>query len=363
MFEKHLDENLTRLSESLLAGTYRPQAIRRKRIPKGPGSCETRPLGIPTVRDRVVQAALRCVLEPIFEWEFAEHSYGFRPERGCHDALAQVERLLESGNVWVVDADLRNFFETLVHEILLDQIRRRISDGKVLALLEQLLQQRVMEGMESWTPEGGSPQGSVISPLLSNVYLNPLDHEMAEDGFLMVRYADDLVILCRSEELAREALRKLEERAGRMGLSLHPEKTRIVDATQRGGFDFLGYHFERGYKWSAKKSLRKVKARLRGITRRTNGHSLEQIIERANRTLSSWYPYFEYSHWTTFRDLDKWIRMRLRSILRKRRKKRGRARGRDHHRWPNTFFAELGLFSLLVKHEAAYGTVRPSSRR
>jgi RNA-directed DNA polymerase len=193
MFEKHLDENLTRLSESLLAGTYRPQAIRRKRIPKGPGSRETRPLGIPTVRDRVVQAALRCVLEPIFEWEFAEHSYGFRPERGCHDALAQVERLLESGNVWVVDADLRNFFETLVHEILLDQIRRRISDGKVLALLEQLLQQRVVEGMESWTPEGGSPQGSVISPLLSNVYLNPLDHEMAEDGFLMVRYADDRV--------------------------------------------------------------------------------------------------------------------------------------------------------------------------
>lgn len=362
-FEENLDENISRLSKSLAAGTYRPQAIRRTRISKGPGSREKRPLGIPTVRDRVVQTALRLTLEPIFERDFAETSYGFRPERGCHDALGEVERLLQLGYVWVVDADLRNFFETLVHKILLDQIRLKISDGKVLALLELFLQQEVMDGMESWTPEGGSPQGAVISPLLSNIYLNPLDHMMADDGFLMVRYADDLVILCQSEELAQEALSKLEERAGRMGLSLHPEKTRLVDATQRGGFDFLGYHFERGYKWPAKKSLQKFKNRVRQITRRANGHSLEHLIERLNLTYGGWFSYFQFSHWATFRDLDEWTRGRLRSILRRRRNGRGRARGRDHQRWPNAFFAESGLISLLVCYEAAYGTVSQSSRR
>jgi RNA-directed DNA polymerase len=363
MFEAHLEENLQRLSESVLAGTYRPQAIRRREIRKHPGSREMRPLGIPTVRDRVVQTALRMVLEPIFEWDFAEGSYGFRPGRGCLDALREVERLLQAGYVWVVDADLRKFFDTLNHEILLRRIREKISDGKVLSLLELFLRQEVMEGLDGWTPEEGSPQGAVISPLLSNVYLDPLDHMMADGGFHMVRYADDFVILCQSEEEARKALTKVQGWVARVELRLHPTKTRLVDATQRGGFDFLGYHFERGYKWPSKKSLRKLRDGLRRHTKRANGHSLDEIILRVNRTLHGWYSYYRYSHWKTYRDLDGWIRGRLRSILRKRRKRRGRARGQDHQRWPNAFFSDRGLFSLLVAYESAYGAARQSSRR
>lgn len=351
-FEARLEENLEKLSRSLLDGTYRPQAIRRQWIPK-PGSREKRALGIPTVRDRVVQTALRWVLEPIFEQEFAEHSYGFRPGRGCLDALRRVEELLAAGYVWVVDVDLRSFFDTIPHGELLARVRGKVADGRVLGLVEAFLRQPVMEGLEGWSPEEGTPQGAVLSPLLSNLYLDPLDHRMADDGFQMVRYADDSVVLCRSREEAEEALAKIEDWTSRAGLALHPEKTRVVDATQPGGFDFLGYHFERGYKWPREKSLKKFKDAVREQTRRTNGHSLEAILCRLNRTLRGWFGYFRYSHWTTFKPLDKWIRMRLRSILRKRAGRKGRGRGRDHQRWPNAHFAERGLFSLMAAYDAA----------
>jgi RNA-directed DNA polymerase len=293
------------------------------------------------------------VLEPIFEQEFAEHSYGFRPGRGCQDALGRVEELLAAGFVWVVDADLRSFFDTIAHEELLARVRRKIADGRVLELVAAFLRQPVMEGLEGWTPEEGTPQGAVISPLLSNLYLDPLDHQMADDGFQMVRYADDFVGLGRSREEAEEALAKIEDWANRAGLTLHPEKTRVVDASQPGGFDFLGYHFERGMKWPRTKSLRRLKDAVREQTRRTNGHSLEAIILRLNRTLEGWFGYFRYSHPTTFKRLDPWIRMRLRSILRKRSGRRGRGRGRDHQRWPNAYFAERGLLSLMAAYDAA----------
>lgn len=351
-FEARLDENLETLSRTLLDGSYRPQGIRRQWIPK-PGSRERRALGIPTVRDRVVQTALRWVLEPIFEQEFAEHSYGFRPGRGCQDALGRVEELLAAGFVWVVDADLRSFFDTIPHEELLTRVRRKIADGRVLELVAAFLRQPVMEGLEGWTPEEGTPQGAVISPLLSNLYLDPLDHQMADDGFQMVRYADDFVGLGRSREEAEEALAKIEDWTNRAGLTLHPQKTRVVDASQPGGFDFLGYHFERGMKWPRTKSLRRLKDAVREQTRRTNGHSLEAIILRLNRTLEGWFGYFRYSHPTTFKRLDPWIRMRLRSILRKRSGRRGRGRGRDHQRWPNAYFAERGLLSLMAAYDAA----------
>ena len=348
-FGADLETNLEKLSQQLRSGSYRPQGIRRQWIPK-PGSREKRGLGIPTVRDRVVQTAVRWVLEPIFERHFAEHSYGFRPGRGCHDALRRVDGLLEQGFVWVVDADLRRFFDTIPHAELLARVRREVSDGKVLALLEAFLRQPVMDGIAEWSPEEGTPQGAVISPLLSNIYLDALDHRMADDGFSMVRYADDFVVLCRSREEAEEALSAIEDWVSRAGLALHPEKTRIVDASQPGGFDFLGYHFERGYSWPSPKSLKKLKARVREQTKRTNGHSLETILRRLNRTLQGWMAYFGYSHGTTYARLDKWIRMRLRSILRKRQGRRGRGRGQDHQRWPNAYFAERGLFSL----KAAY---------
>lgn len=358
MFEAHLEENLQRLSESLQAGSYRPQPIRRVWIAK-PGSREKRPLGIPTVRDRVVQAAICNVLGPIFERDFAAQSYGFRPGRGTKDALRRVSELLKAGYVHVVDADLESYFDTIPRQPLLEQVRGKIADGKVLELLEAYLGQEVMESAKHWTPEGGTPQGAVISPLLSNIYLDPLDQRMAQLGYEMVRYADDFVILCRSQPEAQRALGEVEEWTSAAGLRLHAGKTRIVDASQCGGFDFLGYHFERGYRWPSKKSLRKLQDKIRAKTKRTNGHSLQQIISELATIQRGWFEYFKHSQGRAFEKLDKWIRMRLRSILRHRRKHKGRSRGRDHNRWPNAFFAEQGLFSFT----AASARARQSSLR
>lgn len=344
-YERELDANLNRLAEQLREGSYIPQAVRRVWIPK-PGSREERPLGIPTVRDRVVQTALRNVLEPIFEMGFAAHSYGFRPGRGCQDALRRVEQLLDAGYTFVVDADLKSYFDTIPHAEMRARMKTKIADGRVLALLDAFLQQEVMSTLSATTPEAGTPQGAVISPLLSNIYLDPLDHLMAAQGWEMVRYADDFVILCRSQAEAEQALRVVQEWTAQAGLTLHPAKTRIVDATQKGGFDFLGYHFERGYQWPRVKSAQKLKDRVRELTKRTNGKSLRVIIAELNAVLRGWYEYFKHSHRTTWERLDRWIRMRLRSVLRQRHRGKGRGRGRDHQRWPNAFFTAQGLFNL-----------------
>ena len=358
MFEANLDTNLSKVSQQLADGSYRPQAVRRKWIAK-PGSSEKRPLGIPTVRNRVVETALCNVLEPIFERDFAVHSYGFRPRRGCKDALRRVDQLLKAGYTWVVDADLQSYFDTIPKQKLLERVAKKVADSRVLELVEAMLRQGVMEGLVYWTPEAGTPQGAVISPLLSNIYLDPLDHEMARSGYEMVRYADDFVILCRSAAEARAALTKVQQWTANAGLRLHPEKTRIVDATQRGGFDFLGYHFERGYRWPRRKSVAKLKATIRSKTRRTHGSSLRTITTKVNQTLMGWFGYFKHSHKTAFQPLDQWIRMRLRTILRQRRKLKGRVRGTDNVRWPNAYFAAQGLFSLSAAR-AQYGQ---SSRR
>lgn len=345
MFEQDLDRHLAILATHLRDGTYRPQAIRRTWIDK-PGSREQRPLGIPTVRDRIVQTALRLVLEPIFERTFAAQSYGFRPRRGCKDALRRVATLLTAGSTWVVDADLRHYFDTIPQHALTQRVREQVADGRLLALLDAFLTQPVMEGLSTWTPDEGTPQGAVISPLLANIYLNPLDHAMVDAGFEMVRYADDFVILCRSEADAERALALVRAWTQVAGLTVHPEKTRVVDATQRGGFDFLGYHFEQGHHWPRTKSVTTLKETLRTKTRRTNGQSLAVIIADVNRTLRGWFVYFQHSprHW--FRRLDSWLRVRLRSILRRRQHRRGRGAGRDHQRWPNAFFARHGLYDL-----------------
>ncbi len=351
-FEQHLDANLEKLARMLRDSSYRPQAIRRVWIPK-PGSHEKRPLGIPTVRDRVVQAALRAVLEPIFERDFAAQSYGFRPNRGCKDALRRVDTLLQAGYSWVVDADLKSYFDTIPHSALLARVREKVTDSKVLGLLQAFLTARVMETAEGWVPEEGTPQGAVISPMLSNLYLDPLDHQMAGAGFEMVRYADDFVIVCRSEAEARRALEAVRGWTAQAGLTLHPQKTRIVDATQAGGFDFLGYHFERGKCWPRRKSLDKLKDAIRAKTRRTNGQSLPVIITNLNRGLRGWFEYFQHSRPFIFADLDRWVRRRLRSILRHRRGGKGCGRGWDNVQWPPAFFAEQGLFSLVAAHASA----------
>ena len=344
-FEEKLEENLDRTIRQLREGSYRPRAVKRVMIEK-PGSREKRPLGIPTVRDRVVQRMAKHVLEPIFERDFAQQSHGFRPNRSCKTALRRVQQLLKDGYTWVVDADIKGYFDSIPHHRLMERIEAKVTDGKVLGLVQAFLKQGILEEVRYWVPEEGTPQGAVLSPLLSNIYLDPLDHLTADRGFEMVRYADDFVVLCRSEAEAHQALEMIRDWMETAELQLHPEKTRIVDTSQKGGFDFLGYHFERGHRWPRKKSLKKFKDKIRKETPRTNGRNLEETIDRLNPILRGWFEYYKHSNLATFRPLDGWVRMRLRSILRKRRKRKGRGQGWDHLRWPNAYFAERGLFNL-----------------
>lgn len=352
-FEAELEAELDRLHEQVRTGQYQPQAVRRVWIPKGSGAM--RPLGIPTVRDRVVQTALRHVLEPIFEHEFAEHSYGFRPGRGAKDALRRVDGLLREGYCHVVDADIKGYFDSIPKALLMERVRERVADSRVLALLTAYLHQSVMEELQVWTPESGTPQGAVISPLLANIYLNPLDHIMASRRWEMVRYADDFVILCRTRNEAEQALAAIREWMATAQLTLHPEKTRIADLKAGESFDFLGYRFKyqegKGIRrYPRPKSMRNLRDRVREKTHRCNGHSLTEIIAQINPTLRGWFEYFKHSHRTALAEIDGWVRMRLRSILRKRQKRKGRGRGSDHQRWPNQFFADHGLFCLTEAH-------------
>jgi RNA-directed DNA polymerase len=349
-FKRRRDEHLREIHGQLRDGTLRPQMIRRKHIPK-PGTTETRPLGIPTVRDRVVQGALRHVLEPIFEKEFAEHSYGFRPGRGCKDALRRVDGLIQRGHRFTVDVDLKAYFDTIPHGRLMDEVRKHVADSRVLGLIEAYLSASILDGVEAWTPEKGAPQGAVLSPLLSNLYLNGLDHLMAGRGYEMTRYADDLVIQCRTASEAEAALAAVREWVDAHGLTLHPTKTKVVDVEEEG-FDFLGYHFERDCKWPRDRSKFRLREAIRGKTRRNDGRNLEAIIVDVNKTLRGWFEYFKHSAKPTFREIDGWTRGRLRSILRRRRKRKGRARGRDHQRWPNTYFTARGFYSLVAARAA-----------
>jgi RNA-directed DNA polymerase len=350
-FARQAGAELVRLHAQLRDGTYRPQPVRRAWIPK-PGSREQRPLGIPAVRDRLVQAALRHVLEPIFETEFAEQSYGFRPGRGAKDALRRVDTLLHAGHHWVVDADLKSYFDTIPHDRLLALVKARVADGPVLALVESFLRAGVLEEAKGWQPtERGTPQGGVISPLLANLYLDPFDHQMARAGWELVRYADDFVILCRSEAEAQAALSQVRAWVEEAGLVLHPEKTRVVNAAQPGGFDFLGYHFERGMKWPRKKSLLKLKERVRAMTSRLDGRNLKEIVTELNRTLRGWYAYFQHSKPNTFLTVDGYVRRRLRGILQWRQDGVGKGIGAAHRRWPNEWFAHHGLLSLAAEHD------------
>jgi RNA-directed DNA polymerase len=333
---------------------YEPRPVRRVWIDK-PGSREKRPLGIPTVRDRIVQQALRAVIEPIFERDFSDQSYGFRPGRSARAAVARVEEQLEAGKTWVVDADIKGYFDNIPQDRLLALVKHKISDRKILGLLEKFLKQGVMESMNGWQPTAnGTPQGAVISPLLANIYLDPLDHLMAAKGWEMTRYADDFIIQCHSEAEALAALAEVQAWMAEAGLTLYPEKTRVVDATLKGGFEFLGWHFERGMKWPRDKSVRKLKDSVRAKTKRNNGNDMRTIIKRVNRTTRGWGNYFRGGVRNVPVRLDQSIRMRLRSILRKRDKRKGRGRGRDHNRYPNAWFAERGLvFLVTITHGSA----------
>lgn len=345
-FAARAETYLQELEQALKQGDYRPQPVKRADIPKGSG--QTRPLGIPVVKDRIVQTALKRVIEPIFEREFHDSSYGFRPGRGCKAALREVDRYVKEGHTHVVDADLKSYFDSIPHDKLLARVEERISDGRILDLIRAYLSQDIMKGLERWTPTAGTPQGAVISPLLANLYLHPLDCQMALKGYRMVRYADDFVVLCRTAEEAQAALAEIRAWVEGNGLTLHPDKTRVGDCREAGqGFDFLGYRFEAGKRWVRKKSLKALKEKLRSKTGRTNGKSLRSLIEELNPILRGWFGYFKHAHRLEFERLDGLIRRRLRALLRKREKRPGMGRCHaDHKHWPNAYFAEHGLFTL-----------------
>lgn len=342
-FEESEREELARLAYELQSESYQPLAVRRAWIPK-PGSAEKRPLGIPTVRDRVVQTALVHVIEPILDNTFHERSFGFRHGRGAHDALRQVEALLEAGYVYVVDADLKGYFDTIPKDRLLNLVQDHISDSRVIRLIQKYLKQGIMEELKEWTPETGVPQGAVLSPVLANLYLNPLDHLMAEQGYEMIRYADDFVILCRDREEAEIALKEVENWVTENGLTLHPTKTQIVDAREKS-FAFLGYCFRGRFRFPREKSHDKLLTRIRELTPRKSGMSLQQIVSELNSTLRGWFVYFRHCFYNIFEPYDAMIRRRLRRILLKRNRRNPKRLCRTK-RWPNAFFIQLGLFNL-----------------
>lgn len=352
-FDAHAEAYLGELGQDLEQGRYQAQPIRRVEIPKGPN--QTRPLGIPVVKDRIVQTAVKLVIEPIFEATFLDSSYGFRPQRSAHDALREVDRLLRAGYTHVVDADLASYFDTIPHERLRERVREKISDGRVLALIDAWLGQDIVSEVGRWTPTGGTPQGAVLSPLLANLYLHALDERLAARGWHMVRYADDFVVLCASAAQAQEALAEVRAWVEANGLQLNPEKTHVGDCREVGqGFEFLGYRFEAGQRRVRKKSMHKLRERVREETRRTRGESLTKVIASLNPVLRGWFNYFKHAHRPTFKIVDGFVRRRLRSLLRKQRKRPGHGHTHaDHQRWPNVFFADHGLFTLQAAHALA----------
>jgi RNA-directed DNA polymerase len=355
---KHLEENLNKLQEELNGETYRPQQLRRIYIPKL-GSAEKRPISIPTVRDRIVQGAVKNAIEPIFERTFAETSYGFRPNKNAKQALKRVDKLLNAGKTWAVDCDIKSYFDTIPHDKLMNRVKEQIADTKVLKLIEQMLEQGIMEAHKEWNPTQGTPQGGVISPVLANIYLNELDHLLIRKGVHPTRYADDLVVLCDSEAEAIETLGYINGWMINNGLSLHPDKTKVIDLSQSNAeMDFLGYTFKRTGKgtlirYPRQKSMKRYREAVKAITKRTSGIELSETIKRINRKARGWFNYFSDSIPNVFETMDGYTRRRLRAILLKREKRPGFGTGTAHRKWPNSFFADKGLFSMTTAHLAA----------
>ena len=341
-FNKNYKVNMRELRRQMKEERYTPSPVLRVFIPKGDG--RKRPLGIPTVKDRIAQSTVKRIMEPIFEKVFMDCSYGFRPNRSAHDAIKKVEEYREQGYKWVVDADIKGYFDNIDQELLMEFITRRINDGWVLRMVKSWLAAGVMteEGLKE-TPIG-TPQGGSISPLLANIYLHQLDRIMVERGYKIVRFADDFVVLTKSKKKANRALEVVKEIIeGKLNLRLHPEKTVVTNFGE--GFNFLGFKFKNWrYKSPRKKALKKFKGRVREITRRQQPWEVEFIINQLNPVIRGWGNYFsEGNVKKLYEKLDGWIRMRIRAYMEK-----GKAHYNQNKRIPNALLRQKGLKSLLM---------------